>query len=61
MELLKVSEEAKPREFSKQKWQGCIELWAADRDCSGSVLSQDLMKVTKPQLRSAESTWVISS
>lgn len=56
MELIKVSEEAKPREFSKQRWQDCVELWAADRDCSGSVLSQDLMKVTKLQLRSVEST-----
>lgn len=61
VEILKVSEEGKPREFSRQRWQDCVELWVADRHCSGSVLSQDLLKVTKTQLRSVESSWVISS
>lgn len=53
MELLKVSEEAKPREFSKQRWQDCVELWVAERDCSGSGLDespQDIAEVSREHL-----------
>lgn len=35
----KVAEEAKPKQFSKQRWQDCVELQVADGGCSGMSLS----------------------